>query len=471
MNPSERSQGKDWPFFGLTMIGTKRMDNIRTLLQMVDQHHIDGDFIECGVWRGGASIYAKRIIDIESKIRRDVWLVDSFSGLPLPRNPSKSKDQDYWNKLSYLKVSLEDVQDNFRGFHALDDQVHFCKGYFVDILPRCHPKRISILRMDGDMYESSMDQLYNLYPLISLGGYIIVDDWSIPVCKAALIQFWSIHGLSPTINNIDDNSMYWMKTQDIFLKWEFYKQLQASTSFSNQTQTQTQTQTQIGIGKGLKFPTYIITTSAEIPRFKSTYKEIKSNLHPSSSIEPILASPHQHSKVCSNKITHLKAWAKFSITNYNWGVFFEDDIMFHSQINSDLVNIIDRLIDEEKPSIIYLGICIEQGTHLTWQTKTLNNLTISRTYGKCIHAYVLRRSSIEELLAWIVGASDDFCTKGFQQDKDNAYLDVLMQQYCYTKQSCLVIGDNLVSPLNSEHHGIVYQDRQRWPSEIGALTI
>lgn len=221
-----RSVGGDWPVFGLTMIGNARMDNIRTLLERVDREHISGDFMECGVWRGGGSIFARAVISTSS-VKRDVWLADSFEGLPKPRKSALSKDDAFWSGMSYLRVSLEDVRTNIEAFGLLDSSVHFCKGFFVDSLPTCRPERIAVLRMDGDMYESTLDQLYNLFPRVSVGGFIIVDDWTIEYCKRAITDFWNWHGLVVTPVKIDDSSMYWQKTSDPPLKLEKYQQLKS----------------------------------------------------------------------------------------------------------------------------------------------------------------------------------------------------------------------------------------------------
>jgi len=156
MKPDARLRGLDWPITGLTMVGNMRLDNVRLLLETTFENKIPGDFIECGVWRGGASIFARLVIQSNEGDLRHVWLADSFSGLPLPRTPDLSKDSDLWNGMNYLEVSLDEVEENFRALDLLDDRVHFCQGYFVDILPKCHPEVISVLRLDGDMYESTM---------------------------------------------------------------------------------------------------------------------------------------------------------------------------------------------------------------------------------------------------------------------------------------------------------------------------
>ncbi|CAF4996668.1 unnamed protein product, partial [Rotaria socialis] len=145
---SERIKGSDWPLTGITMVGQRRLINIEWAIRFVIANDVMGDFIECGVWRGGSSVFARAILKALNNNDRHVWLADSFQGLPKARTPN---DHDHWSKMEYLKVSLEEVQTNFRSFNLLDDRVHFCKGYFVDSLPRCNVSRIAVFRMDGDI--------------------------------------------------------------------------------------------------------------------------------------------------------------------------------------------------------------------------------------------------------------------------------------------------------------------------------
>lgn len=126
---------------------------------------------------------------------------------------------------------MEEVQTNFRSFDLLDDHVHFCKGYFVDSLPHCEISRIAVLRMDGDMYESTMDQLFNLYSKVQIGGVIIVDDYIIEPCLRALNDFRNWHGITDEIKRIpgDNTGAYWIKNMTVELQMERYKPLLVST--------------------------------------------------------------------------------------------------------------------------------------------------------------------------------------------------------------------------------------------------
>ncbi|CAF2157574.1 unnamed protein product [Rotaria magnacalcarata] len=228
MDINERIKGLDWPITGITMIGQRRLINIEWAIRFVIANGVMGDFIECGVWRGGSSVFARAVLKALNNSDRHVWLVDSFQGLPKART---SNDDDNWSTMEYLKVSLEEVQTNFRSFHLLDDRVHFCKGYFVDSLPRCNVSRIAVLRMDGDMYESTLDQLFNLYSKLEIGGVIIIDDYSIAECFRAIVDFRNWHNITEEILSIpgDETGRCWIKRKSIQLQKDQYLRLLPTT--------------------------------------------------------------------------------------------------------------------------------------------------------------------------------------------------------------------------------------------------
>lgn len=120
---------------------------------------------------------------------------------------------------------------NFQAFDLLDDRVHFCKGYFVDSLPRCSVREIAVLRMDGDMYESTMDQLFNLYSKVQVDGVIIVDDYTIAVCQKAVHDFRNWHDITEEIIRIpgDHPGHYWIKKKMVKVQMDRYKSLLPST--------------------------------------------------------------------------------------------------------------------------------------------------------------------------------------------------------------------------------------------------
>ena len=130
---AQRENGRDWPMVGLTMVGHRRLDNIRTCIESVIVDQIPGDFVECGVWRGGSSIFAKEVFKAWGVTDRKVWLADSFEGMPALETEVDKVDPDF-SAERYLAVSREDVENNFRRFDLLDESVRFVKGWFSESL-------------------------------------------------------------------------------------------------------------------------------------------------------------------------------------------------------------------------------------------------------------------------------------------------------------------------------------------------
>jgi O-methyltransferase len=112
-----------------------------------------------------------------------------------------------------ITVSQETVADNLRKFGLLDNKVRFLKGWFCDTLPNAPIETIAVLRMDGDLYQSTIDTLNNLYQKVSAGGFIIVDDYySWKGCKQAVDEFRESHHITDKIIDIDPHAVYWRKT-------------------------------------------------------------------------------------------------------------------------------------------------------------------------------------------------------------------------------------------------------------------
>ena len=210
-------EGKIWPQFGETMIGFKRLSNIEFCINETIKNNIAGDLIETGIWRGGACIFMRAVLSSHGIIDKKVWAADSFEGLPKP-NASEYPD-DYGDPhFSYkeLAVSLDEVKDNFQKYLLLDDQVIFLQGWFKNTLPTAPIESLSILRLDGDMYESTIDALFYLYPKLSVGGYCITDDWgAIPSCKKAVEDYRRVYNITENMEMIDWTGVYWKKERNI----------------------------------------------------------------------------------------------------------------------------------------------------------------------------------------------------------------------------------------------------------------
>ena len=205
----DRLHGRDWPQFAHTMIGLKRLNNLHTSLDYVRTNNIEGDFIETGVWRGGASIFAKKYFDLYG-MNRKVFVADSFKGLPPPQVKEDAGDPHH--TIDFLRVSLASVQENFRMYGALDENVIFLEGWFEDTLPNnSQIQKLSVLRMDGDMFKSTMDVFDSCYHKVVKGGRVIIDDYCIPNCKNAVEKFRSDNSFTEEVTVIDQCGIFWTK--------------------------------------------------------------------------------------------------------------------------------------------------------------------------------------------------------------------------------------------------------------------
>jgi O-methyltransferase len=213
-DPKLRAIGRDWPARADSMIGLARMDNIQHCIEAVLHDDVPGDLIETGVWRGGATIFMRGVLKAHDDRARTVWVADSFQGLPPPdaaRYPADAGDTFF--KMSGLAVGVEQVKHNFERYGLLDDQVKFLPGWFKDTLPTAPIEQLSVMRLDGDLYESTWQAIEALYPRLSPGGFCIVDDYGTLVdqCQRAIHDYRDAHGITEEIIDIDGYGAYWRK--------------------------------------------------------------------------------------------------------------------------------------------------------------------------------------------------------------------------------------------------------------------
>lgn len=210
-DPSERLEGRIWPLHALTMIGRARLDNLQRCTEDVIAEGVLGDCIEAGVWRGGASMFMRAILNVYGEHSRRVWLADSFQGLPPPDPRYPADQRGTFHNQAALAVSLEEVKRNFERFGLLDDRVEFVKGWFANTLPSLSHVKWSVIRLDGDMYQSTMDSLNHLYPNLSPGGWVIVDDYEIEACRRAVEDYRSRHRITERLSVIDWTGVCWRR--------------------------------------------------------------------------------------------------------------------------------------------------------------------------------------------------------------------------------------------------------------------
>ncbi len=187
------------------MIGQRRLINIEWALRFVIANNIPGDFIPYRVWRGDGLV----VVRVPSS-KLSVSMIDT---------------RGWW--IHFKDYQKQELQTNFRAFGLLDNQVHLCKGYFVDSLSRWNVSVISVLRMNGDMYDFTMDQFFNLYVQVAVGGVFITDDYNIPECIRAVNDFRSWHSITEEIKGIpgDRSGSYWIRKKMVTLQMDRYKPL------------------------------------------------------------------------------------------------------------------------------------------------------------------------------------------------------------------------------------------------------
>lgn len=208
-----REEGLDWPSTAPSMIGARRMENVRSECERVIRAGVPGDFMETGVWRGGACIMMRAVLRAYQIPDRRVLAADTFAGFPRPSEGASPDATFELHDFQEFAVSLEQVKAAFARYGLLDAQVVFLEGLFKTTLPTAPVEKLAVLRLDGDMYESTRDGLTNLYHKLSPGGTLIADDYYLfEAQRMAVDEYRAAHGIVDTIIRIDQFGGYWIKS-------------------------------------------------------------------------------------------------------------------------------------------------------------------------------------------------------------------------------------------------------------------
>jgi O-methyltransferase len=205
-----RAAGMDWPLVGLTMLGLNRLDDLQACVEAVVRDGVEGDLIEAGAWRGGASMLMRATLDTLGAADRTVHVADSFQGFPADHAHGHLTATDF------LAVPLDEVRANFERF-GLDAGVTFVPGFFDETLPGLAGRRWAIVRLDADTYDATRLALEVLYPGLARGGYLIVDDYGVMAqedCRRAVDEFRERHGISEPLETVDWTCVRWRRTGD-----------------------------------------------------------------------------------------------------------------------------------------------------------------------------------------------------------------------------------------------------------------
>jgi hypothetical protein len=205
-----------------TMVTPKRLNNVYDLTEKIITENINGDLVECGVWKGGC-VAIMAYVQKKHKSYKKIWMFDSFEGLPEPTEEdgenakiyAKNKNKGNLRSIKKCVGPLEDVKAIFKKLDLNWSQAVVKRGWFQETLPNANKelKEISLLRLDGDWYESTKICLDQLYTKVSKGGYIIIDDyyhWE--GARKAIDEFLQKQKIKAKIIKIDNDGAYFRKT-------------------------------------------------------------------------------------------------------------------------------------------------------------------------------------------------------------------------------------------------------------------
>lgn len=208
-----------------TMTSPERLFALYQSVIYVIENKIPGDFVECGVWKGGSSMMIAKTLQMLGVSDRSLWMYDTYEGMSEPT----AEDRDYAGKSAaeLLKASdkddansvwcfssMEEVQQNLALTGYSMSRIRFIKGKVEDSIPGDIPRSIALLRLDTDWYSSTMHELVHLYPLLTVSGVLIIDDfghWE--GAKKAVLEYFNQEGHRPLINRIDETGRIIIKTQ------------------------------------------------------------------------------------------------------------------------------------------------------------------------------------------------------------------------------------------------------------------
>lgn len=193
-----------------TLLAKTQLDLLEQAILELEERRVPGDFIEAGVWRGGVIILLRALINAYNIEGRKVFAADSFAGIP--QNVRATGDPvDLWR--DRWVASLDEVKQNIERFGLLDDRIEFVVGFFDQSLKALAHERFALIRLDSDSYDSVETSLEHLYPLLSRDGIVIIDDWHLPGCRQAVLDYRARHGITENIFTCDGNA-YWIKQQN-----------------------------------------------------------------------------------------------------------------------------------------------------------------------------------------------------------------------------------------------------------------
>jgi hypothetical protein len=194
----------------MTLLSKGQLDLIEQAILQVEAAQVPGDLIEAGVWRGGAVVLMRAVLEAHGIAGRTVIAADSFAGIPQSTRFAADPVNTWTDR---WEASLDDVRANVDSHGFLDERTRFLPGFFDDTLPRLTDERLALIRLDSDAYDSVRCSLEQLYPLLSPGGIVIIDDWHLVSCRMAVQNYRMLHKLGGELT-VSAGNAWWVKQED-----------------------------------------------------------------------------------------------------------------------------------------------------------------------------------------------------------------------------------------------------------------
>lgn len=197
-----------------TMTSPERMFSLINSIEYITANKVEGDVVECGVWRGGSSmIMAKKMLDLNEN-QRHIYMYDTYDGMSEPTEDDLQHDgqvaeqmlntSDKEKDQIWCYSALDEVKNNMKKTGFDFEKIHFIQGKVEDTIPNVLPKKIAILRLDTDWYGSTKHEMEHLFPLLVKGGVLIIDDYGHwQGARKAIDEYLAANNITILLNRID----------------------------------------------------------------------------------------------------------------------------------------------------------------------------------------------------------------------------------------------------------------------------
>lgn len=201
-----------------TMTSIDRIWSLYNAVNYISNNKIEGDIVECGVWRGGSSMVAALTLLENKDANRHLYMYDTYEGMSEPTGEDVSihgdTGEDTWQGINQCYADFPDVQRNIGSTNYPSSLVHMIKGKVEETIPQEIPEKIAILRLDTDWYESTYHELVHLYPRLVKGGVLIIDDYGHwQGARKAVDKYFTENNIPVLLNWIDYTGRVAVKVQ------------------------------------------------------------------------------------------------------------------------------------------------------------------------------------------------------------------------------------------------------------------